>query len=286
MRVFFAAALAALALLPGVATAGNANKPPAPSPSSSAHAVALPPDALKRLKSNDPTQIKSALDDVRTSARDGAPAVPTIAALLKQGLSPALTRTAIETLGDTENEGASEVLGWYAHHRDVVLRRAAVEALAKTRGQAASKTLRATLSDPDPAVRGLSATGLGGMKAKEAVPDLFVALDHKVGEAAASIGQLCGAPECDKLASKLGSVPFDVMTSGLDPVLFRPTTEVSDDLKVKIVGRIRELGSAEANRFLKDVQAKWPAGGSQRVRQAIDQAVLATNGSPGSGSAP
>ena len=73
----------------------------------------------------------------------------------------------------------------------------------------------------------LSATGLGSMKAKDAVGDLFVALDHKVPEAAVSIGLLCAGNECDKLAAKLGSVAFDVVTSGLEEVLFRPPADVS-----------------------------------------------------------
>jgi HEAT repeat protein len=245
-------------------------------------AVPLPPDAIKRLKSGDPGQIKSALDDVRMSAKAGTPAVPAIVDLLDKGLSPPLTVAAIETLGDTESAGASEALSWYAHHRTVPIRRAAVTALARTGGAAAVKALRTALSDPDPGVRGLSATGLGSMKAKDAVADLFVALDHKVAEAAASIGQLCAGNECDKLAGKLGSVPFDVVTSGLDQVLFRPPTDVSDDVKVKIVGRVRELGTGEANRFLRDVQTKWPKTWSTRVKQSIDQAVLATAASPGS----
>ena len=120
------------------------------------------------------------------------------------------------------------------------------------------------------------------MKAKEAVGDLFLALDHKVEEAAASIGQLCEPTDCERLAGKLGNVPFDVMTGGLDQVLLRGTKDVDDDTKIKIVGRVRELGTAEANQFLKDVQIKWPAKSSPRVKQAIDQAVIATSGSPGS----
>jgi HEAT repeat protein len=175
-------------------------------------AVPLPADALKRLKSGDAAQIKSALDDVRVSGRSGSPAVPTIVDLLKQGLPPPLTQAAVETLGETSSEAASEVLGWYAHQRNVALRRAAVEALGKTRGPIAVKALRAALSDPDDNVRGLSATALGEMKAREAVGDLFVALDHKVEEAAASIGQLCEPSDCERLAGKLGNVPFDVMT--------------------------------------------------------------------------
>jgi HEAT repeat protein len=244
--------------------------------------VPLPADAIKRLKSGDPGQIKSALDDVRTSAKAGAPAVPAIVELLEKGLSPPLTVAAIETLADTESEGGSEALSWYARHRTVSIRRAAVAALARTRGAVAVKALRGALSDPDPAVRGLSATGLGSMKAKDAVADLFVALDHRVDEAAASIGQLCAGNECDRLAGKLGSVPFDIVTSGLDQVLFRPATDVSDDVKVKIVGRVREVGTGEANKFLRDVQTKWPKTWSTRVKQSIDQAVLATVASPGS----
>src|SRR5579872_5243238 len=250
-------------------------------------AATLPTDTVKRLRSGDAAQVKAALDDVRMAAKGGAPAVPTIVDLLKRGLPEPLTESAVETPAATESEGASEVLGWYSRHRNAAVRRAAVQSLARTRGPSAVKALRAALSDPDPAVRGVSATALGTLKAKEAVGDLFVALDHKVDEAAASIGQLCAGPDCERLAGKLGSVHFDVVTGGLDEVMLRPAPDVTDDLKVKIVGRVREVGTAEANRFLKEVQAKWPPRGSARVKQSIDQAVLATTGSPGApGSTP
>jgi hypothetical protein len=249
--------------------------------------VPLPADTMKRLKSGDTTLVKSALDDVRVSAKAGAPAVPAIIELIERGVPPALTQAAIETLGDTESEAASVGVAWYARHRNAVIRRAAVTALARTRGVIAIKTLRITLSDPDPEVRGLSATGLGTMKAKEAIGDLFVALEHKVAEASPAIGQLCAASECDRLAAKLGggSLPFEVVTSGLNQALFRGLPDVSDDTKVKIIARVRELGTGEANRFLREVQGKWPKTGSPRVRQSLDQAVLATSGSPGTGAA-
>jgi hypothetical protein len=193
-----------------------------------------------------------------------------------------MTKAALETLGDTESEAASGALVWYARHRNAEIRRAAVWALAKTGGEQAPAALRLALSDPDPAVRGVSATGLGAMKAKDAVGDLFVALDHNVPEAAVSIGLLCAGNECDRLASKLGSLAFDVVTSGLEQVLFRATTDVSDDIKAKLVGRVRDLGTSEAHRFLLDVQKRWPSGSSPRVKDAIDQAVLATASSPAS----
>jgi len=196
MRALSASALALALALPTVAArSGEARHPTGAKTGAVAppRAAPLPPDTLKRLKGGDPSQVKAAPDDVRMAAKDGAPAVPAIAEVLRAGLSPTLTQAAIETLGDTESEAASEVLAWYARHRNIVLRRAAVEALAKTRGAAATRALRASLSDPDPAVRGTAATALGGMSAKDAVEDLFVALDHKVAEAAASIGQLSAA---------------------------------------------------------------------------------------------
>jgi HEAT repeat protein len=271
------AAAAFLVTYPAGIPRAQARPPAADAP----RPIPLPGDAIKRLRSGDPAQVKGALDEVRTSARAGAPAAPVIAELLQQGLTPSLTQAAIDTLGDTESEAGSAALGWYAQHRNVELRRSAVQALSRTRGPVAVKALRQALSDPDPNVRGLAATGLGSMKAKDTVGDLFVALDHKVAEAAASIGQLCAGNECERLAGKLGSVPFDVVTSGLDQVLFRPPSDVSDDIKVKIVGRVRELGTGEANRFLRSVQGKWPKTWSQRVKQAIDQGVAATSGSPG-----
>jgi HEAT repeat protein len=244
--------------------------------------ASLPQDTAKRLKSGDAVQIKAALDDVRVAGHGGAVLVPLIAQLLRDGLSPTLTQAALETLADTESETATEVVARYARHRNIALRRMAVEALAKTGGPGAAKALRLALADSDAQVRGSAATALGNMKARDAVGDLFAALDHKVPEAAASLGALCAGAECERLAAKLGSVPFDVVTTGLDEVLLRPPAEITEDLKIKIVGRLRELGTAESHHFLKGVQARWPARGSARVKQAIDQAILATASSPGS----
>jgi HEAT repeat protein len=265
-----------------VAPAHAQSVPEARVPVAALAGPSLPQDIVKRLKSGDAVQVKSALDDVRVAGRAGGAAVPVIAQLLRDGLSPTLTQAALETLADTENEAGTDIVAWYAHHRNPILRRTAVEVLARTGGPGAAKALRGALSDSDAAVRGVAATALGAMKAHEAVRDLFAALDRKVPEAAASLGALCDAAECERLSEKLGSLPFDVVTTGLDEVLLRPTSEISDDLKIKIVGRVRELGTAEGHHFLKGIQARWPARGSQRVKQAVDQAVLATASSPGS----
>jgi hypothetical protein len=273
------AALAFTGALPLEARAQNKPRPGA------VVAVPLPADAIKRLKSADATQIQGALDDVRMSGRDGAPAAKTIVDVLDRGLSPALTLAAIETLGDTQSPFANEALAWYARHRDVGIRRAAIAALGKLRGAVPAHALRGALSDPDDGVRGLAATSIGGLEGNtqvsETVADLFVALDHKVEEAAASIGQLCEPAECKKLAGKLGIVPFDVMAGALDQVLLRPPKDIDEATKVDIVDRVRELGTADVHQFLQDLQSKWPPKGSARVKATIDQAVTATTGSPG-----
>ena len=264
----------ALALGLGAASAHAQQKAPEPKKPASLDVKPL----LPKLKSGDEGQIREALDALRVAGTGGAAAAPAVADTLTHGLSLPLTQAAIETLGDLESDAGSTALSQYAVHRNVKVRRAAVKALARTKGAPAGVTLKRALADGDAQVRGVAASGLGSLKAKDAVPDLFVALDHKVNEAAASIGQLCGPEQCEQLAGKLGKLPFDVVTGGLDPVLFRPTAEVSDDAKLKIIGRIREQGTLEGNKYLRDVQKRWPSGTSPRVRQAIDQAVMATAG--------
>ncbi len=258
---------------------GGGKKPAPSSPSSGPQALfSLTPELSQKLASSDESQIRNALDDVRLAGKAAAPAVPAIAKLLQRGVSAGLAEAACDTLGDVQSQDATSAIAPYARHREVKVRRAAAKALSRTRGPEAIKALRTALSDSDAVVRGLAATGLGSLKAKEAVPDLLDALDHKIAESASSIGQLCAPEECELFMGKLGRLPFDVMTGGFDQMIFRPETELNDDNKVKIIGRLRELGTAESNKFLKDVQARWPAKWSKRVKQAIDQGVIATGG--------
>jgi HEAT repeat protein len=234
--------------------------------------------AMQKLKSSDEAQIRQGLDDLRVGATSAAPAAPAIVELLTRGAGETTTHQAIDTLGDLESPEGSAILAEYSVHRTVALRRAAVKSLTRTKGGPATQALRRALTDSDALVRSNAAAGLGAMRAKDAVPDLFIALDHKVNEAAASIGQLCTPDQCEQLSLKLGKLPFDVVTSGLDQMLARPTAEISDDMKIKILGRLRELGTAEANRYLKDVDKRLKKDASPRVKQAIEQAVKATMG--------
>lgn len=284
MRIFLRFAVTVAGLGIAVISSNAAGQKPADKADKKKPVAAAPaPIDVKpivaKLKTGDEAQIKEALDEARLAGPTGAAAASAVAEVLTRGLSLPLTQSAIETLGDLESPDGSAALSRYASHRNAKVRRAAVKALTRTKGAAASGALKRALSDSDAVVRGTAASGLGALKAKDAVPDLFTALDHRVNEAAVSIGQLCSAEQCEQLAGKLGKIPFDVVTGGLDQVLFRPVADVPDDAKVKIVGRIREQGTIEGNKFLRDVQKRAVApAASARVRQAIDQAVMATAG--------
>ncbi len=132
------------------------------------------------------------------------------------GASVKVLVRAIDVCGALKQQSSSAPIAPYFRHRTPDVRRAAVKALLKTRGPVAVKALRAALRSPDAQVRGISASGLGALGAKEALPDLFNALGHNVGEAAGSIGQLCSKKECEKFANLLGKHAFDIMTSGFD----------------------------------------------------------------------
>jgi hypothetical protein len=67
------------------------------------------------------------------------------------------------------------------------------------------------------------------------------------------------------------------MTSGFDPILFRQKP-LPDEALIKIVGRLRELGTPESAKYLADVASRWPAGGSKKVKQAIDSAITSIPG--------
>jgi hypothetical protein len=147
-----------------------------------------------------------------------------------------------------------------------------VKALARTRGPEAVAAFRQGLRSSDAAVRGDSAAGLGALAAVEALPDLLVALDRGVVEAAGAIGELCDPAACGDFTRRLGALPFDVVTSGLEPILFR-RPPLSDELLLEVVRQVRALATPEAVRFLAGVRSRGPASGSKGVKRALDAGV-------------
>lgn len=242
-------------------------------------AVRLDLAALKKqLESRDAGRIGSALDAIEKAEGANAKAAPLLESFLRRGSTVQLLERALEVTGSLEQESSSAAVAPYARHRVPKVRRAAVKALLLTKGPIAVKTLRSGLRSKDAIVRGISASGLGELGAKEALPDLFRAFDHRVGEAATSIGQLCNPAECEKFLDRLTRFPLDIMTGGLDQMLFRDPKEFKDEHKLEIVGRLRELGTAEAASYLADVADRWPEDWSERVKKAAEQASKQSGG--------
>jgi hypothetical protein len=66
------------------------------------------------------------------------------------------------------------------------------------------------------------------------------------------------------------------MSSGFDQILFRPPTEIPDEAKLLLIGRMREIGTAEVAKYLADVSDRWPKEWSKKLKQVIDSAVRAS----------
>jgi HEAT repeat protein len=220
----------------------------------------------------DSARLLEGLAEAQAAGAGAAAVAPAIEQLLKKGTIAAAARAALEALGAIGAPASSAVIRPYLKHRIAEVRRAAARALGSTKGAEAALAFKEGLRSSDGMVRGFSASGLGSLGQVDALPDLFVALDRGVAEAAAAIGMLCGADDCDRFVSKLTRVSFDVMTSGLDPILFRqkplPDAEV-----LKIVRRIGDLATPQARRYLTDVAGRWPAAGSAKVKEAIEGAI-------------
>jgi hypothetical protein len=239
-------------------------------------AVKLDVAALKKQLAGPEAEVVAALKTIGESGNpDGAPLV---AEVLARGGTPSILEEALKTAAKLKATSLSAAVAPYVQHRTEEIRRAAARTLIKTKGTVAVNALSKALRSQDASVRGTAATGLGELGAHDAMKDLFTAFDHGVAEAASSIGQLCTPAECEKYAERTGRVTFDVMQTGFDQILFRPSTEIPDEDKIKLVGKLRELGTVDIVKYLADVGERWPEDWSKKVKQAIDSAARAAAG--------
>jgi HEAT repeat protein len=231
---------------------------------------------LEKKLDGDEEEAVAALESIAESGN--ADTAPLLTKVLTRGGTPKVLEAALKAASKVKVPSLSAAIAPYVQHRSEDIRRAAVRALLKTKGPAAVDALRKGLGSPDAVVRGTAATGLGEIGAKESIDDLFRAFDHGVAEAGAAIGQLCTPEQCEKFAERTGRVAFDVMETGFDQILFRPSSEISDDQKIRLVGRLRELATPEVGKYLADVSERWPKDWSKKVKQAIDSAAHAIGG--------
>lgn len=257
--------------------AGAAEAQPRPKPTIDAVAIRA---KLKGTKGADAAKLLEGLAEAQAAGPAAAAVAPAIEELLKKGTIVAAARAAIDALAAIGSPASSAVIRPYLKHRVAELRRAAARGLASTKGPEAALAFKDGLRSSDAIVRGFSASGLGSLGQAAAMPELFLALDRGVAEAAAAIGALCGADDCERFASKLTKVAFDVMTSGLDPILFRQTPLPDADV-IKIVRRIGDLATPEARHYLTEVAGRWPASGSIKVKEALEGAIAVIPGARG-----
>ncbi|HVW24787.1 MAG TPA: HEAT repeat domain-containing protein [Polyangiaceae bacterium] len=238
--------------------------------------VKLDVPALKKQLDGSEQDVIAALGTIGDSQNPAG--VPLVNEVLARGGNEAILQEALKAAGKLKSPALSPSIAPYVQHRTPEIRRAAARALVKTKGPAAVTALEKGLRSEDGSVRGTSATGLGEIGSRESIKDLFNAFDHGVAEAAAAIGQLCTPAECEDFAQRTGKVTFDVMQTGFDQILFRPSSEIPDEEKIKLVGRMRELGTVEVGKYLADVGERWPKDWSKKVKQAIDSAAHAAAG--------
>lgn len=268
---------AALALVAAAAPAGAATPKPAPGKPGKAAPAAAPkskldlPSLQKALDSGDEAKALEALDTI-AGAGDPA-AAPLVEGLLARGASVAVLSKAIDALGILAQPSSGGALAPYARHRTPELRRAALRALIATRSPVAGEVLRRALHGSDPAQRSIAARGLGELGVRSAVPELFSVLPKGVAEAAQSLGLLCVGAECERFIGLLGKLPFEVMESGMVPLLLRPQADVPDELKLKLIERLRRMATQSANQLLQTALAKFPPDGSPKVKHGLERAL-------------
>jgi HEAT repeat protein len=264
---------------PAAAAPPKAEKaPPAKAPPKSKLDVAALQNALE---SGDEAKTLEALD---TITKAGEPAgAPLVEALLGRGASVTVLSRAIETLGILGQPSSGPALAPYAQHRTPELRRAALRALIATKAPNAGDVLRRALHGSDASQRAIAARGLGELNVRAAVPELFTVLPKDVAEAAQSLGMLCLGEECEKLVGFLGRLRFEVMESAIVPLLLRPQADVADDLKLRLIERLRRMATQPANQLLQTALAKFPPDGSPKVKQGLERALKGysvTEGAP------
>ncbi|HVY30377.1 MAG TPA: HEAT repeat domain-containing protein [Polyangiaceae bacterium] len=267
-----------LAALAGATPPAGAAPKTAPAKADKAKPEKAPPKpkldvaaVQKALESGDEAKTLEALDTV---SKNGDPAgAALVEALLGRGASVTVLSRAIETLGILGQPSSGAALAPYAQHRTPELRHAALRALVATKAPNAGDVLRHALHGSDASQRAIAARGLGQLNVRAAVPELFTVLPKDVAEAAQSLGVLCVADECEKLVGFLGRLRFEVMESAIVPLLLRPQADVSDDLKLRLIERLRRMATQPANQLLQTALAKFPPDGSPKVKLGIERAL-------------
>jgi HEAT repeat protein len=223
------------------------------------------------LESGSEPRIMEALRTIEHAGKEGASAAPLVDALLGRGASVSVSLAAIKLAASLRQQASSSAIAPYVRHRSPEVRLAAVHALVETNGPVAAQALRQALRCNDPAIRAVAPAGLVRLGDRSAVPELLVALDRGLLEAAPAVGQLCSAAQCSALGARFGRVPLQPMLDASGHVLGR--ADVPDEAKIELIAKIGARSEPAARQFLARQLERHKTSGSARVREALEKAL-------------
>ena len=231
-------------------------------------------EAVQMLGSDNPDVVRLGIETLGLSGTPSAAVA--IGDRVVRGLPPELLDVAMTTLRVLGRPETVPVLTTLCHHRRVSVRARAYEPLAATRAPAAVAVLVDGLSDVDATVRGAAANGLAEIGTREQMPALLRAFDRGVAEAAPAIGKLGGPDDIRRLLGALGRLPLSSLAPGLSNALIR--TDLPQRLRLDVVGRLQELGTAEVRAYLEQLLVLLPNVPNDPVRRAIEEAIVGIAG--------
>jgi hypothetical protein len=230
-------------------------------------------EIVARLQSTSPDEVRESIT-LLTIINDRA-AVPPLAALLRSGQTDVITDSALEALQRLAVPQGLDVLSEFTHHRRVGARRRAYAAIAAVRDdRRVPALLEQGLRDSDRNIREECAQALGRIGARGSLDMLFRAFERGVLGAAEAIGRLGGEADVARFNTFLGRMPISVMLGGYDQFLQR--RDISDAVKVDIIGRLREVSGRLVCQSLLTFRDSLPPLGRQapnELRRTLTQAL-------------
>jgi HEAT repeat protein len=246
------------------ATTSPTGEPAAPAPTIEDLGTIVP-----RLQSANSDDVLNAIDQL--SVIDDPRVVPPIVAMIRAGQTDTITERAIEALRGLAAPSSLDCLAELTHHRRAAVRRRAYLAIAAIHDPRARGLLEQGLRDSDRNVRGEAADQLGRTGARASLDLLFRAFDRGVVEAAAAIGRLGDSASVERFDEHLGHAPLSVMLSGYEQFLGR--TDIDEDTKVDIVGRLGEVSGRTVREFLGQYLLTFSARDRSRLRTVVSQTL-------------
>jgi HEAT repeat protein len=263
------AALLFATLLPTSAWAAPAkHKGKAPAAAPAEPGLSLEEIAIM-LSSTNADEVKMAIE---ASAMLGSPdVIPMLTERVRAGLPPDLLDAAVDSLAMLGDPSTADLFVTLTRHRRPSVRLRAVTALVSQRAPGAEAALIVALGDSNAEVREAAAQGLGQLGATSGVDALFKAFDRGVDSAGPALGKLAGESQLARILGGLGRTPLIALSPIFDALFER--RDISEATKLRLVGSLADLGTADARGYLEGLKPKLSSDTSARVRKAIDEAV-------------